>query len=87
MWAKGAYKTLCELMRFRLLMIKLEDQHPDIYQVVKDLHRGIDMHELGLYDGNKFKKTDNESTSQTSSNLPTGGIESSKEALMGGEEE
>lgn len=63
LWARGAYRNLVELLRFRLLMIRLEDKHPDVYKVVKELHRGIDTHELGLYDGNKFDKPHNEPTS------------------------
>lgn len=62
-WTRSAYKNLVELLRFRLLMIRLEVSHPDVFKVVKELHRGIDTHELGLYDGNKFDKPHNESTS------------------------
>lgn len=55
LWTRSAYRNLVELLRFRLLMIRLETSHPDIYQVVKNMHRGIDTRELGLYDGNTLK--------------------------------
>lgn len=58
-WAKDAYRTLTELLRFRLLMIRLEDNEPEIYKVVNELYRGIDTRQLGLYDGNKFKNEPN----------------------------
>lgn len=56
LWTKEMRRTSAELLRFRVLMIRLEDQHPDIYEVVKNMHRGIDTRELMGYYGEQVKK-------------------------------
>ena len=70
-WADERLKSTKALLTFRMTMVRLRIEHPDIFQLVESIRRAVDMDHGLMYD----------SYSQINSPKPT------KEARMGGEEE
>lgn len=70
-WADERLKSTRALLTFRMTMVRLRIEHPDIFQLVESIRRAVDMEHGLMYD----------SYSQIDSPKPT------KEARMGGEEE
>lgn len=70
-WADERLKSTRALLTFRMTMVRLRIEHPDIFQLVESIRRAVDMDHGLMYD----------SYSQIDSPKPT------KEARMGGEEE
>ena len=70
-WADERLKSTRALLTFRMTMVRLRIEHPDIFQLVESIRRAVDMEHGLMYD----------SYSQINSPKPT------KEARMGGEEE
>lgn len=70
-WADERLKSTRALLAFRMTMVRLRIEHPDIFQLVESIRRAVDMDHGLMYD----------SYSQIDSPKPT------KEARMGGEEE
>lgn len=71
-WADERLKSTKALLTFRMTMVRLRIEHPDIFQLVESIRRAVDMDHGLMYD------------SYSQINSPT----ATKEASMkGGEEE
>ena len=71
-WADERLKSTRALLTFRMTMVRLRIEHPDIFQLVESIRRAVDMEHGLMYD------------SYSQINSPT----ATKEASMkGGEEE
>ena len=71
-WADERLKSTRALLTFRMTMVRLRIEHPDIFQLVESIRRAVDMDHALMYD------------SYSQINSPT----ATKEASMkGGEEE
>lgn len=71
-WADERLKSTRALLTFRMTMVRLRIEHPDIFQLVESIRRAVDMEHKLMYD------------SYSQINSPT----ATKEASMkGGEEE
>ena len=83
MWTQEVRRNLWELLRFRIMMLRLEREHPDAYRLANLIFRAVVMVEVGGYHGSKVNKPNNGSTtpnSPTDSPVKEG-------ASMGDEEE
>ena len=62
MWTREVRRNLWELLRFRIMMLRLEREHPDAYRLANSIFRAVDMAEVGGYHGSKVNKPNNGST-------------------------
>ncbi len=83
MWTQEVRRNLWELLRFRIMMLRLEREHPAAYRLANSIFRAVDMAEVSGYHGPKVNKPNNGSTTP---NSPTDSL-TKESAAMGDEEE